>query len=223
MVLACIVSLSLIAALAQPVEARRGGLGKAVGSVTKKSLPKTFKTTKSRASKRGAVTRKKRKDPLAGLSKKALAAAAAAGLTGMGIKLTPKIVAYLNQKEEEDIWRYQPRDSRDPFQSPIALIKQLAEEEEDLARPAREPEPLEQFELTSLKLVGVIHLEAESVAMVQDPVGKGYTVRVGHYMGMREGRIIRIGDSEVELLENNPTPRDRNATRLTVIRLHEKE
>ena len=113
---------------------------------------------------------------------------------------------------------------RDPFKSPLredAEVKAaiLAEQ-----KPLRAPEPLEQFPLDSLELVAILlRVEREPLAMVQDPSGKGYTVRVGNYLGTQEGKIVRIGANEVELVENAPTVEDTLATRTTVLRLRDLE
>jgi Tfp pilus assembly protein PilP len=59
--------------------------------------------------------------------------------------------------------------------------------------------------------------------MIQDPSGKGFTVRVGNYLGTQEGRIVRIALNAVELVESVPTIKDRDATRTTILRLHDQE
>ena len=68
--------------------------------------------------------------------------------------------------------------------------------------PTRVKEPLEEFELDSLTLVGTMILAGERKAMVQDPLGKGHSLTVGGYMGKHDGKIIAIRPGVVELVEH---------------------
>lgn len=115
---------------------------------------------------------------------------------------------------------YNAVDKRDPFRSPIKVVEEVQEEEE--AKPKRDREPLESFPLESLKLVAILIIKGSPAAIIEDPSGRGYTVRIGNYMGTQEGRITGIGDGRLELLENRPTTLDPKATSTTVLKLREE-
>lgn len=70
-------------------------------------------------------------------------------------------------------------------------------------RPDRERprEPLEQFALERLELVGTLTVAGRPSALIRAPDGHVYRVFRGHYLGTDFGRITAIGDSGVELIE----------------------
>jgi len=98
---------------------------------------------------------------------------------------------------------------RDPFQSYLALVASrgrqvLAERQARLAN--RQREPLEDFDLSTLKLVAIMKMGQQRVAMVEDPEGKGHIVRRGNYMGKNNGRVEKITDDSVYLVEQVVNP-----------------
>lgn len=121
-------------------------------------------------------------------------------------------------------YRYLAEGKRDPFTAPLEEVKK----EEKVATPTgeeveqREREPLESFNLESLKLVGIMRISGKMAALIQDPNGVAYSLQTGHYLGTHEGRITTIQENHVELVEQAPTPIDKNATRTTILTLHEE-
>lgn len=120
---------------------------------------------------------------------------------------------------------YQSLGKRDPFQPPPEVKKQLATASTDTqqATPQRIKEPLESFQLDSLKLVAILRSSqiGEAAAMVQDPVGKGYLVRKEYYIGTREGQIIDIQDGIVTIQE---PPQSKSGTpKIITLRMHEEK
>lgn len=71
--------------------------------------------------------------------------------------------------------------------------------------PDRPKEPLEQYALGSLTLVGTLKKpEGEWLAFVEAPDGLVHTVRVGNHLGQRHGGIEAIRAEAVELRELVP-------------------
>ena len=62
-------------------------------------------------------------------------------------------------------------------------------------------EPLEAFKLSELRYVGRRSSPEGMVAVVVDPDGKSYEVRVGNYLGNNYGHVVVIRDSEVMVVE----------------------
>lgn len=91
-------------------------------------------------------------------------------------------------------YHYDPIGKRDPFKPFIQL-----EKKETTAK--RAVAPLQIFDLTELRLVGIILLPGKKVAMVEDPSGKGYNIREGTLIGKNEGRVIDIMKDEVVVEE----------------------
>ena len=73
-------------------------------------------------------------------------------------------------------------DSRDPFR-PATLRKKT------VARPRENLSPLERFELSQLKIVGIVWDMKEPRAMVEDSTGLGYTIKVGAPIGANDGVV----------------------------------
>lgn len=65
----------------------------------------------------------------------------------------------------------------------------------------RARDPLEQYPLDGLRLVGTLSTDGRNSALVRDPQGKVHRVYVGGHMGTDFGRIVSITDSSVQLVE----------------------
>ncbi|MBF0212080.1 MAG: pilus assembly protein PilP [Magnetococcales bacterium] len=119
---------------------------------------------------------------------------------------------------------YALQGKRDPFQPPAGVEPNPVADGESAPRaPTRPKEPLEAFQLDSLKLVAILRSREgwPPAAMVQDPQGKGHLIRIGYHIGMREGVVAEIGDGVVILHEPPPTP---NGTpRIITLRLQEEK
>lgn len=73
-----------------------------------------------------------------------------------------------------------------------------------LLDPRRNREPLEEFPLDSLRLVGTLTLAGQQFALIKDPTAVVHRVTVGNYMGQNYGKIVTITDSEIALREIVP-------------------
>lgn len=73
-------------------------------------------------------------------------------------------------------------------------------------RPDRDRprEPLEEFPLDSLRMVGTIEKGGVRYALVRAPDGVIHRVKVGNHMGQNFGRITRITETEIRLVEIVP-------------------
>ncbi len=65
----------------------------------------------------------------------------------------------------------------------------------------RPKEPLEAFPLDSLRMVGTLEQAGVRWALIKAPDGTIHRVTVGNYMGQNDGKIIRITDAKVQLME----------------------
>lgn len=98
-------------------------------------------------------------------------------------------------------YAYDAQDIRDPFK-PVVDI-------EVLSGPYRGPrpdenrprEPLEDFSLDSLRMVGTMAQNVSEWILIKDPDGLLHRVSLGHYMGKNYGKVIAIDEEKVSLLE----------------------
>lgn len=104
---------------------------------------------------------------------------------------------------EYDRFAYQAHDLRDPFtpfkRAPAA--GQVQGPRPDLDRPK---EPLEEFALDSLKMVGTLGEASGMTALVMDPNGVTHRVRPGNRLGQRDGRLITVEGGRMILVELTP-------------------
>jgi len=103
---------------------------------------------------------------------------------------------------------YQADDLRDPFTAPTfsqAIPKGPITSNNgikpDFDRPS---EPLEEFPLDSLRMVGTLEQSEDHWALINDTDGTIHRVQPGNHAGQNHGKIIRITEYEVELTEIVP-------------------
>lgn len=68
----------------------------------------------------------------------------------------------------------------------------------------RDREPLETYELETLRLVGVLALGGVTHGLVRVPSGEVHRVQAGNYLGRSHGRVIAISATAIELVELVP-------------------
>lgn len=86
---------------------------------------------------------------------------------------------------------YSPVGKRDPFQSFL----------DDAAKNEGGLHPLQRYELSQLKLIGIVANISVPRAMFEDPTGKGWIVKHGALIGRHSGRIKKINTDSVIILE----------------------
>ena len=106
---------------------------------------------------------------------------------------------------------------KDPFK-PYVSVKSLSSAE--LAKQKRDSKvllPIHSFDVSQFKLIGVVADTKGNKAMVVDPSGKGYVLKLGMTIGKNEGKITRIETSGVDVVEQFQD--DNNKTRKETIRI----
>lgn len=94
----------------------------------------------------------------------------------------------------ENAFIYHPEGLRDPFVS-------FLQKEEPVKPKGVIASPLQQYELSQLKLVAIIVGKGQDIAMVEDSEGKGYIIREGDYIGNRFGKVKDILPDKVIIEE----------------------
>jgi type IV pilus assembly protein PilP len=67
--------------------------------------------------------------------------------------------------------------------------------------PNRRKEPLEDYPLDSLKMVGTLSRGKQAFAVIQAPDGTVHRTQVGDHLGQNSGMIHKITDEKVNLIE----------------------
>jgi type IV pilus assembly protein PilP len=93
---------------------------------------------------------------------------------------------------------------RSPFDQPVKVVdQQRVSTSNSNVKPdlARKKERLEQFDLSTLSMVGTLKKDGALWALVSDPDGGIERIRRGNYIGRNHGRVIGLNEDKVELLE----------------------
>ena len=73
----------------------------------------------------------------------------------------------------------------------------------------RQPQPLERYALESLNMKGSMRGKTnETIALIQTPDRQIERVQVGNYLGMNQGRVVKISPTQIDLVEIVPDGRD---------------
>jgi type IV pilus assembly protein PilP len=67
--------------------------------------------------------------------------------------------------------------------------------------PNRRKDPLEEFPLDSLKMVGTITRAKQAFAIIQAPDGSVQRIKTGDHMGQNSGLVTRVTEEKVDLIE----------------------
>lgn len=86
---------------------------------------------------------------------------------------------------------------------------------------SRQKEQLESYELDTLRMVGTVRMSGIMWALVRAADGTIHRVRTGNHMGRNFGRITRISENGVELVEIVPDAQGGWLERITTMTLIE--
>lgn len=114
-------------------------------------------------------------------------------------------VAPIPQFKPYESFSYSAAELRDPFVATVDI-----EEDEttktSLLNPdsTRPKQPLEDFPLDTLGMVGILEQNDQVWGLIKDPQNIVHRVQVGNYMGQSEGRVVEIDESAIFLVEIVP-------------------
>ena len=121
---------------------------------------------------------------------------------------TSKNIDPIPQPKPYEPFTYEPGERRDPFlpilqsrESALAAAGGAGAVRPDLNRPK---EPLEEFPLDALRMVGTITMQQRAFALIRAPDAVVHRVSVGDHLGQNYGKITGISETEVVLMEIIP-------------------
>jgi len=124
------------------------------------------------------------------------------------------------------IYVYEAGELRDPFRE-SAFVEQQVEvaiEGSGIRPPERDTkEPLEEYPLDTLRMVGTLEQSTTMWALIKDGEGSIHRVKTGNYMGKNYGKILSINEHKVEILEIVPNGLGAYIERPATIALSEGE
>jgi type IV pilus assembly protein PilP len=134
---------------------------------------------------------------------------------------TPAPPVPKSQESVED-YRYSGQDRRDPLEP---LVKEAPP---DVLRPKpRQSErpfgPLERFDLSALKLVGIVWGDLGRKALIKAPDGKSYFATLETYMGKYSGKVITIENDRLVIEEQYLNAEDKLVPKTLTLPLRRKD
>lgn len=146
-----------------------------------------------------------------------------------------------SEANKEETYTYDRTDKRDPFRSLILGRKEQLklEEEKKKFEEKREEEkekekfqkeiekipftPLQQFDLSSIKVVAIIWGDIGNYAMIEAPDGKGYTIKKGIYIGKGRGAVKDITNDAIIIEEKYMDVDNKIKTKTVELKLKKEE
>ena len=127
---------------------------------------------------------------------------------------SPGMTSDAEEVSEEAVeeYRYNSLGRRDPFRS-IVIKSQGSRDLSDLP-------PLQQVEITDMKLLGIVWGSQGYFATVKTPDGKGYTIKVGTAVGVHDGVVEKITEGELVVQEELVDIFGTKKKRETILELH---
>jgi type IV pilus assembly protein PilP len=123
------------------------------------------------------------------------------------------------QKEEEKVEReayaYDPRGRRDPFMSLIEVAK---------AKPVRKKgaSPMENYDVTEIKLSAIVWDSHQYYAMIMLPDKKAYTIKKGMTLGLYGGKVEEVTKDAVVIREQIRDYRGQLKNKDTILKLRKE-
>ncbi len=91
------------------------------------------------------------------------------------------------------------KDPFKPYIAPKPVLPVLSAQ--DQKSTLKNALPIHSFEVNQFKLIGVVTSTRDNQAMVVDPTGKGYVIKVGMTIGKNNGRVTAITTNGVDVVE----------------------
>ncbi|MFZ3122949.1 MAG: pilus assembly protein PilP [Thermodesulfovibrionales bacterium] len=115
---------------------------------------------------------------------------------------------------EENVYVYDKKGKRDPF---VSLVVTAVE------KPKKGQTPLENYDVSAIKILGIVWNEKGNFATVVLPDGKAYTLREGMTIGIHEGKIQKINKNHIVIIERIKDYKGQLKSKETILKLREGE
>ncbi|HEY6871491.1 MAG TPA: pilus assembly protein PilP [Geobacteraceae bacterium] len=113
---------------------------------------------------------------------------------------------------------------KDPFK-PFIVVETAPQQKAKPAIVSRPGDllPIQNYDVNKFRVSGIIVGLRENSALIIDPTGRGYVVKVGMLIGNNNGRISRIRPSSLEVVEQYRDDKGRTKKNTIVLPLSKKK
>ncbi|MDP1759164.1 MAG: pilus assembly protein PilP [Thermodesulfovibrionales bacterium] len=126
----------------------------------------------------------------------------------------PQSADAIGTKAVEEVTAYDKKGKRDPF---VSLVVTAVE------KPKKGQTPLENYDVSAIKILGIVWTEKGNFAEVVLPDGKAYTLREGMTIGIHEGKIQKINKNHIVIIERIKDYKGQLKSKETILKLREGE
>ncbi|MCG2710227.1 MAG: pilus assembly protein PilP, partial [Thermodesulfovibrionales bacterium] len=117
-------------------------------------------------------------------------------------------------KVEEETYTYEKKGKRDPF---VSLVVTATE------KPKKGHAPLENYDVSVIKILGIVWTDKGNFATAVLPDGKAYTLRESMTIGIHEGKIQKINKDHIVIIERIKDYKGQLKSKETILKLREGE
>ena len=111
------------------------------------------------------------------------------------------VVSSVSRMPTPPVNQFDFSNKKDPFK-PFIVVKAEPKKTYDSIKKAQlDSLPIHSFDVSQFKLIGIVTGGRDNKAMVTDPGGKGYVLKVGMTIGKNDGKIVLINASGVDVVE----------------------
>ena len=128
--------------------------------------------------------------------------------------VTPQGTEEKGPKVEEEVYLYDKKGKRDPF---VSLVVKAEE------KHVKGETPLENYDVSAIKILGIVWNEKGHYAEIVLPDGKAYTLREGMTVGLHKGKIQNINKNSIVIKESIKDYKGEIKSKETILKLREEE
>ncbi|MEI6214824.1 MAG: pilus assembly protein PilP [Desulfuromonadales bacterium] len=112
---------------------------------------------------------------------------------------------------------------KDPFKPYIQPKLNVKSTPDALKKAQQDALPILSFDVNQFKLIGVITGGKQNQAMVTDPAGKGYVLKIGMTIGNKSGKVTAITTTGVDITEKYTDDNGKASSQVTQLVLPRKQ
>lgn len=101
-------------------------------------------------------------------------------------------------------FKYTASELVDPFSKANLVLRRPSSSDGPAPDPTRRKEPLEQFPLDALSMVGTLSNTEATWAIIRAPDGTVHRAGKGNHLGQNYGKIVAVEDTQIDIVELVP-------------------
>ncbi len=116
-------------------------------------------------------------------------------------KPVQKVASSVSRAPSTPVNQFDFSNKKDPFKPFIVVKAESIKSFDSIKKAQYDSLPIHSFDVNQFKLIGIVTGGRENRAMVIDPGGKGYVLKVGMSIGKSDGTVVSINANGVDVLE----------------------